>query len=301
MKNLNTEEIIKRFEFIHGDRYDYNLVEYKNNRTKIKIICPEHGVFEQLPYNHIGLKQGCPSCFGNKKMTKEDFIRKSTKIHDHKYDYSLVIYKNNFTKVKIICPIHGIFEQKPVNHIIQKQGCLICSGKHRRTTDEFVSLAIETHDNLYDYTLVDYKSVHDKVKIICKKHGAFEQTRNEHINRKQGCPKCKKSKGENTIIKTLKDNNIVFEHQKEFDNCKDKRKLYFDFYLPKHNTCIEYDGIQHFESIDFWGGIDNFNYIKEHDRIKNDYCENNGIKLIRIKYDRKLKSDSILQKIYTEI
>jgi len=297
---MNKEEIIRRSKEIHGDKYIYDLVEYKNNRSKIKIICPKHGVFEQSPANHIYLKQNCPSCSNKLRLNTDSFINKAKEIHGNKYDYSLVNYKNNFTKVKIICPIHDMFEQKPFHHIIQKSGCLKCSGKNQRTTEEFIYLADKIHDGLYDYSLVDYEHVHGKVKIICKKHGIFEQTRNEHINRRQGCPKCKKSKGENIIIKTLKDNNFNFFTQMEFDSCKDKRKLPFDFYLPEHNLCIEYDGIQHSESIDYWGGLDKFNYIKSHDKIKEDYCKDNNIRLIRIKYDRKLKSDDILEKIYNE-
>lgn len=95
----------------------------------------------------------------------------------------------------------------------------------------------------------------------------------------------------------LINNEINFEQQKIFDGCKDKRKLSFDFYLPEYNICIEYDGIQHYESIEYWGGHKNFNYIKKHDQIKTDFCENNNIKLIRIKYNRKLNSNDILEKI----
>ena len=301
-RTITTEEFIKKSILIHGNKYDYNLADYKNTHTKVKLICSKHGIFEQLPSNHIRLKQGCPSCFGNKKILKDDFIGESKKIHGSKYDYSLVDYKNNFTKIKIICSIHGIFEQKPINHIIQKQGCLKCSGKNQKTTDEFISLAEKIHDGLYDYSLVEYVRSHDKVKIICKKHGVFEQSPKSHIGcKKQGCPTCKKSKGENIIIKILEDNKFNFIHQKEFDNCIDKRRLSFDFYLPDHNLCIEYDGIQHFESIDFWGGNDNLKYIQEHDKIKTDYCKNNNIKLIRIKYDRKLNQQKVLDKIYTEL
>ena len=231
------------------------------------------------------------------RLNIEDFISRSKNTHNDLYSYYLVEYINNTTKVKIICPIHGIFEQKPGNHINQKQGCLKCSGKNNKTTEEFISLATKIHENVYDYSLVDYSDVHGKVEIICKKHGIFVQSRNEHINRRQGCPKCKKSNGENIIIKTLKDNNFEFEHQKEFENCKDKRKLPFDFYLPYHKLCIEYDGIQHFESVNLWGGISNLNYIKKHDQIKSNYCEENGIKLIRIKYNRKLDSKLVLEKI----
>jgi very-short-patch-repair endonuclease len=292
------EKFIKKAISIHNDRYDYSLIEYKGNRINVKIICKEHGIFEQRPSNHIFNKQGCPKCYGNKKIAIDDFINRAKEIHNDKYDYSLVNYINNFTKIKIICPEHGIFEQKPNNHIIQKRGCLKCSGKNTKTTEEFVSFSKDVHDDLYDYSLVQYISGNKKVKIICKKHGIFEQKPDLHTNRRQGCPKCRKSKGELQIIKTLNDNNIQFIPQKEFDNCKDKNSLYFDFYLPNQNLCIEYDGLQHFEPIEHWGGIDNLKYIQKHDQIKTNFCKNNDIKLIRIKYNRKLNSNDILEKIY---
>ena len=298
-KRLTTEEFIKKSKKIHRDKYDYSLVDYKNSKNKVKIICSKHGIFEQVPSNHILQKQGCPMCYGNKKITTNEFIKNATDIHGSKYDYSLVDYKNNFTKVKIICQEHGIFEQKPINHTVQKQGCLRCSGKNLKTTEEFISYAKNVHGDLYDYSLVDYSRSLKNVKIICKKHGIFEQRPDSHICRNHGCPICKNSKGEQIIVKVLNDNNFSFVRQKEFLDCKDKKVLPFDFYLPNQNLCIEYDGLQHFESVSFWGGIENLEYIQKHDEIKTNFCRDNNIKLIRIKYNRKLNSNDILEKIYS--
>ena len=297
-RRLTTEQFIEKSNEVHNNKYDYSLVCYKNNFTKVKIICPEHGVFEQRPSGHIYLEQGCPICYGNKKITRDEFIKSAIDIHDDKYDYSLVDYKNNFTKVKIICPVHGIFEQKPNNHIIQKRGCLRCSGKNLKTTEEFILFAKNIHGDLYDYSLVNYSNSLTNVKIICKKHGVFEQRPDSHICRSHGCPICKNSKGEQIIINALNDNNFSFVRQKEFLECKDKKALPFDFYLPSQNLCIEYDGLQHFEPVEFWGGIENLEYVKRHDQIKTNYCRDNDIKLIRIKYNRKLSSIDILEKIY---
>ena len=98
------------------------------------------------------------------------------------------------------------------------------------------------------------------------------------------CPKCKKSKGEIEISKILDLYNIKYEEEYRFENCKFKYTLPFDFYLPEYNTCIEYDGIQHFYIIEQFGGLDGFISSKIRDTIKNIYCENNNIKLIRIPY-----------------
>jgi hypothetical protein len=121
----NTKNFIEKAKEIHNDKYNYSLVDYKNNRTKVKIICPIHGEFEQEPHSHLS-GCGCKKCAGLNKLTTKEFIDKSIKIHNNKYDYCLVEYKNYSTKVKIICPIHGEFEQIPLNHFKGK-GCKFCS------------------------------------------------------------------------------------------------------------------------------------------------------------------------------
>ena len=114
---LDTNTFIKKVKQIHGNKYDYSLVEYTNSKTKVKIICNEHGIFEQLLNSHY--HHGCKKC-GDKNRTKKikltDFIKKAKEMHGNKYDYSLVEYINNKTKVKIICLDHGIFEQIPQHH-----------------------------------------------------------------------------------------------------------------------------------------------------------------------------------------
>jgi hypothetical protein len=103
------------------------LVEYKNAKTKVKIICKEHGTFEQTPDSHLS-GRGCSQCGGNYKISENVFLEKSKLIHKNKYDYSLIIFTNQFSKVEIICPLHGIFKQLPVQHI-KGQGCPKCKRK----------------------------------------------------------------------------------------------------------------------------------------------------------------------------
>ena len=122
------------------------------------------------------------------------------------------------------------------------------------------------------------------MKIICPIHGVFEQTPNSHL-RGSGCPICKTSKGELEIQRILYNKNIKYITQYTFDNCKNKRKLPFDFYLPDYNMCIEFDGKQHYETIKYWGGEETLIKTKNNDKIKTNYCKNNNIKLIRIKYN----------------
>ena len=212
------------------------------------------------------------------------FIEKAKEIHGNKYNYSLVNYIGSHDKVTIICKIHGEFEQTPNGHLISG-GCSKC-GKINRdkinslTTDEFMNRAIYIHSSKYCYSKVIYINNYTKVDIICPTHGNFKQTPNDHL-KSHGCPRCRESKGEIAIAKFLDKHKIKYEREYIF---KKLGSLRFDFYLPDLNTCIEFDGIQHFVPINYWGGEEAFKKTQKNDRIKNEFCEDNNIKLIRIKY-----------------
>ena len=182
------EKFIDEANKIHNFKFDYSLVDFVNMNTKVKIICPIHGVFEQTPSSHLKYK-GCPYCSHRVPYTKEKFIDEANKIHNFKFDYSLVDFVNMLTKVKIICPIHGIFEQLPQSHIAG-QGCPYCAGKAKVTKEIFVERSNKIHNFKYNYDLIDsFKNIFTKVKIICPIHGVFEQTPHSHMNG-QGCPYC---------------------------------------------------------------------------------------------------------------
>ena len=194
MKKKTTTDFLYEAKKIHGDKYDYSLVNYVNNSSKVSIICPIHGEFEQTPVKHLNNKQGCAKCSNVKTHNLQRkgltlFIKDAKKIHGDKYDYSLVDYVNNRNKVKIICPIHGEFEQIPSNHLKGK-GCLYCGGTSKLDNNLFIKKAKEIHGDKYDYSLVDYKESCEKINIICSEHGVFEQTPNNHLSKKQGCYKC---------------------------------------------------------------------------------------------------------------
>ena len=294
-KRLTTEEFINKAILIHGVKYNYSLVDYIDTRSKIVIICNEHGEFMQKPNDHLN-GCGCNSC-GLKtikdkfKSNNSNFISKAKEIHGDKYDYSKVNYVNAHVKVKIICPEHGEFEQKPNNHLNGK-GCSRCVGKCRSlTTNMVIDDFNKIHNNKYDYSMVNYIDNTTKISIICPIHGVFEQTPAAH-KQKQGCPLCNISKGEDNIKLFLEKNNIIFERQKRFKECRNIRPLPFDFYLPDYNICIEYNGKQHYKPINYWGGEDGFNLRQIRDKIKMEYCHKNNIPLITIKYD---DSDLVLE------
>jgi len=299
-KNMTktTKKFITDSKNIHYNKYDYSLVDYKGNKTKVKIICPHHGVFEQTPNNHLS-GYGCPTCGGTKQLTKLDFIKRANKIHNFKYNYLIDNYENMHINIKILCPIHGEFTQKPYLHL-NGQGCPLCryilsASKLKMNLKDFIERSNIIHNNKYDYSLVKYKNSKTKVKIICPHHGVFEQTPNAHLS-KQSCPVCKESKGEKQIRNILIKNNIKYISQKKFIGCKNILPLPFDFYLPYYNICIEFDGKQHYEPNDFFGGIKTLEKQKINDELKNIFCNKNNIKLIRIKYNDDI--NNLLNLIY---
>jgi len=240
------------------------------------------------------------------RLTQEKFICRAKDKHNDYYDYSLAEYINATTKVKIICPKHGIFEQQPNNHL-HGQGCIKCMGdrvsKARKcTTDDFILKAKHTHGDRYDYSLVDYKDSRRKVIIICPIHGEFLQTPLAHSSKsmKQGCPFCKISKGEDEIEKYLIKNNIEYIREKRFRYCvnpKTNKKLPFDFYLPQLNLVIEYHGEQHYKKMgDYFekraGGLKGRQY---RDKIKEKFCIVNNISYIQISYKQYNEIDNILK------
>ena len=123
-------------------------------------------------------------------LTTKDFIERAKLAHGNKYDYSKVNYVRINDKVEIICPEHGSFMQSYNLHIYRKNGCPQCGAGGRLTTEKFIKRATLVHGNKYDYSKVDYKSVKDKVEIICPEHGSFMQSIRLHVERKNGCSEC---------------------------------------------------------------------------------------------------------------
>lgn len=288
-KKLTNDEFIKIANEIHNNKYDYSLVEYINSHSKIKIICQEHNEFKQNPNNHLS-GQGCRLCYDKKNtLSNEEFIERVKLIHGDKYDYSLVDYTHNMDKIKIICHEHGIFEQRASGHLSGKR-CLKCVIKEQTlTTKEFIKRAKEVHGDKYDYSLANYINDKIKISIICSKHGEFNQKPSNHTQG-QGCPVCKESRGEKEIRDILKENAIIFENQKKFDDCRNINPLPFDFYLPEYNICIEYNGRQHYQTVsnNFFGDEEQLMQTQKRDKIKYHYCKNNDIKLVVIKYDENI-------------
>ena len=299
---LTTQEFIEKAREIHGSKYDYSKVIYKNATTKVCIICPEHGEFWQLPNAHYR-GQGCPMCKGRKsseeysklkeggkkisenhRATLEYFIKRAKETHGDRYDYSKVNYINATTKVCIICPEHGEFWQLPMSHI-QGSNCPIC-GKitaiqsQQMGTEGFIERARKAHGDKYDYSKTNYIDLEHKVCIICPEHGEFWQSPTHHLYKKQGCPLCNRSVLEENIAKLLSSKEEIFTQEKTFDWLKYEHYLRLDFYLPEYNIAIECQGEQHFKPIDYFGGEEVYEESIHRDLKKIELCNEHGITLL---------------------
>lgn len=314
MKKLTTEEFIERAKSVHGDKYDYSKVDYVDSKTKVCIICPKHGEFWQTPNDHLD-GHDCKKCIIEeraKRQTKTslDFIERAREVHGDKYDYSKVNYIDAQTKVCIICPIHGEFWQKPYAHL-NGQNCPLCSHRNTKyTVEEFIEKAREVHGNKYDYSKVKYINKDKKICIICPIHGEFWQTPHNHIQGKQGCPKCKNSKLENDVMDYLEKTQILYNYQYRNTDFLGKQSL--DFYLPQYGFGIECQGIQHFEKVSFGGEIDKetlFQLNQQRDNLKIQKCKENNIKLIHYvpfekyfgTYENEVHNIEELKKLLTKI
>ena len=294
-----TKQFIKEAKKVHGNKYDYSKTKYTLCDNNVIIICKKHGEFSQRATRHLS-GGGCKKCQydnlpQNNPCTSQRLIEKFIEVHSNTYDYSKVVSGSQKTSVKIICKKHGEFKQKICYHI-KGSGCPICTeDKSRLSHYEFLKRAVPIHGNKYTY-LTEYKNSITKMKMKCNVcNKIFYQIPGNHLNLSHGCPYCKQSKGELKIEKYLEQNNIKFEIQKRFKKCKNKRPLPFDFYLPTYNICIEYDGRQHYQIIEYFDGKNGFNKRKHNDNIKTKYCLKNNIDLLRIPYTEFKNIENVLQ------
>ena len=189
---------LKRAKETHGNKYDYSKAKCKGICDEVIIGCPIHGDFTQRGITHIH-GSGCPTCGRDRTttartLTQEEFLSRAKEIHENKYNYEKVIYKNSREYVTIICPTHGEFQKWPSNHL-NGQGCPKCgweqsSLKQKYTTPELVLLAKEIHGDKYGYNKVDYKGSQINITLTCPIHGDFLTIPANHLQG-SGCPNCK--------------------------------------------------------------------------------------------------------------
>ena len=305
----NKDEFISYAIKIHGTKYQYDKVNYINMSTPVIITCPIHGDFKQTPRRHVINKNGCLQCYRESQVKHIKFVKLSKQdrdviraekwkkeceiTHNYKYDYTLINNIQNLKyKVPIICPIHGIFYQTASSHS-KGYGCNKCARlqateKVKLSFKEFKDRATKIHGNKYIYN--EYKTMHDKIKIICPNHGEFMITPSNHL-KGYGCPTCSSSKGELFINQYLNQLGIPFTKQFSIrldTQVKTTNLVIIDFKINYNNRIIfiEYNGIQHYKYIPYFhkNNIEYFNAQLKRDQLVKEYCLKNNIKLLEIPY-----------------
>jgi very-short-patch-repair endonuclease len=282
---MDNKDFIERAILINGDKYDYSLSNYIKSSIKVTIKCNKcKYVFNQTPNNHLSKKHQCPSCNGKVKFTKNKILERFSLKHGYQYDYTYFgEYLDRFQVIDIICKkCNDCFKQTINDHL--KSGCSNCAGNKPLSAEIILTRFNIVHGDLYDYDMSNYINVKSKITVKCKKHGDFKVAV-RHLLNGVGCSRCKSSSGELKISKLLVSLDIEFKEQHIFDSCRNIRPLRFDFWLPDYNLCIEYDGVQHFSDCKFFGGIDSYNKRLKNDEIKDNWCNEKGIRLLRIKYN----------------
>lgn len=284
----NLSSFIEKAKEVHGDLYDYSKAEYVNCKTPLCIVDPDYGEFFQTPNDHLRGKgnqqRGKNKSAISRRLTTEQFITNAKIKHkDSNYDYSETVYVKSEIPVRIYDKVLKMFfYQLPHNHL---------NGQHnpRRNTsvfdtESFIKKSNEVHNFLYDYSKVQYVNNTTSVCIIDPIHGEFWQIPSVHLLG-SGCPKC--AIGDAKCIVTDIDPILCddFYMEKRFEDCRDKKPLPFDRFVPYLNMLLEYDGEQHFFFKKLWHKTkQEFEKSQKRDKIKSDYAINNGYNFIRIAY-----------------
>ena len=285
-----TYDMIK--EYIEKEGYVLVSKEYIRKRDKLEMICP-NGHKINLSFDCFSKGVRCGECYKKKpRISRRQTLEEVKYIVESVEGYELLSTEydpNKKIKVKHNC---GNEYEVTLNNFKRGKRCSVCrikeNSEKRNISKEYVEKEIKKEGYLV-ISFEDFKKSDDKLKLKCPKGHIFKTSWNS-FQQGSRCPHCKTSKGENKIKDFLDSENIIYYQQYKFEDCKNNRSLPFDFYLPKYNTCIEYDGEQHYKLTNFSGNMTikeqevRLEYYKQNDNIKTQYCQNNNIKLIRIPY-----------------
>ena len=276
------------------------LGEYVNGHTKILHRCLIHNIEWDITPHDILDGCGCYMCKSDKNSRLKFTTKEYTQLLNKNRNDVLLLgeYKGANKKTLYKCLIHNVEWETTPNHINEGQGCPLCkteklSKAKLKSQNEFIDIMHTVNPNID--LIGQYRGVNHIHAFICNICNTIWNTTAEnvvHSKNPTGCPNCSSSKLERRIKNYLDNNNITYKQQYRINQCKHKRPLPFDFAIFKNNNLlclIEADGRQHFNVSQF-GGVDidkakqEFEQTKLRDNIKNKYCQNNNIKLLRIPY-----------------
>ena len=265
-----------------GDEYTF-LDSYIGSQTKIRVKHSKCGNIYEVRPNDFLKGSRCPYCFTKTiRKTDKQFKQEVYGLVGDEYVF-LDSYVNAKTKIRVKHnKCESIYSVKP-NVFLNGNRCPYCSGLIKKTNRQFKREVYDLVDN--EYTFLDsYVNTRTKLRVKHNKcDNIYRVTPNSFISGSR-CPYCNSPKGELIIDKILNSLKIKYEVQKTFNNLKDKSYLSYDFYIPSQNILIEYQGIQHYESIGYFGGDDTFETQQKHDQMKLDYAKDQGYSLITVPY-----------------
>lgn len=293
MKRLTTKEIDKRIKELTNGEY-LLIGDYVNSGTKILI---KHTLCEntyEVTWNSFQSGCRCPKCGGNDRLNNKEIDKKMFELVGNEY-IRIGNYVNSRTKVLIKHNLCQNEYEVRWNSFQQGIRCPKCSGKEKLNNKEIDKRIFELTKNEY-VRIGYYLDANTKMSIkhnLCQNQ--YEVTWG-HFKQGIRCPKCNESKGEKEVSDILNSLNIKYTAQKRFPECKYKRNLPFDFYVhnKKSKLLIEFDGRQHFESVEIFGGEEGFQLTQLRDQIKNNFALSKNIPLLRIPYTEQDNIKSIL-------
>ena len=289
-RQKTTEEYIKELKNINP--HIKVLEKYIDNRTAILHKCEKHNIQWRPTPLTVLRGYGCNICVAERMRerfikTHEQYVQEVKKINNN----IIVIEEYSGANIPILhkCLLDDYEWKAEPSNILSLKGCPKCAGNIRKTHDEYVFALMNVNPDIE--VVGEYVNRNTPIMHRCKIDGNEWMATPSNTLYGKSCPVCKETHGERLIRQYLEKNIIKYEFQKNFDDCKDINALPFDFYLPDYNIAIEYDGRQHFEPIEYFGGQKAFEYTQKHDNIKNEYCKNNNIKLLRIPYFKNVEEE----------
>lgn len=276
--------------------------QYININTPIKHHCLIHDVFWKTTPGRALRGVGCEECRIEKFRqirckTHEQYVKEVADINP---DIIVVgKYIDARTPIEYFCKKHGVLWNSYPDNVLRGIGCKECGNEKARDKN------IKSHDQYVDDLYVtnsdievigEYKGAHTAILHRCRIDGYVWLSKPINTLSGKGCPQCNESRGERQVRQWLEKHNIKYQYQKTFDDCRDIRVLPFDFYIPEHNVCIEYDGEQHFRPVKFDGKNDEFatrqfEKTRYHDQLKTKYCNVHNIHLLRIPYFKNIEEE----------
>lgn len=304
MKKKTHEEYVKQVYEVNPNIDVVGI--YINSKTKVKHRCKIDGYeWFALPSNVLS-GHGCSECVKTMlhykfAKTHDDYIQEVENVNP---DIEVLEeYINTHTPILHRCKKHDVVWYALPMHILNGSGCIQCKGEkiYNNKAKNIDAYRYEVAQTISNIEVISEYYINAKTPILhkCNVCGCNWNASPDNILRGYGCPECNLSKGENKIKDYLVKHHVNYIPQHTFQDCRNILPLPFDFYLPDYNMCIEYDGIQHFEPVEYFGGELVFKETVNRDLIKTNYCLLNNIHLLRIRYDENVVD--VLDRYFNDI